>query len=459
MLRVVEGRSRRDFLRIGGAMLGAGAINQLCAAHAWAKTNAPAYVTDRSVILVFLHGGPTQYETFDPKPDASSSIRSTTGATTTNVPGMLFGGTFTKLAQVADRVSIVRSYVTGNGGTHNIHPVVTKDSQNANVGAWYSRIVGTSREATGMPTNLTLFPRAVDAECGPESTNFGKFDATGNLGAAYAPFSPGGGGMLQKDMTLNLSRERLDDRRELLGELDRVRYMYDQGTLNKFQAQAFESILGGVSNAFDWKREGEATIKRYDTAPLVTPSEISKKWNNYKHYVDNAKSLGKLLLLARRLCEAGAGFITVTTNFVWDYHADSNNCGCAEGMEYTGKPLDHALTTLIQDCAERGLSDKIMIVVTGEMGRTPAINKKGGRDHWGNITPLLISGGGIKTGQIIGQSTRNGGEPATEPVTTENLYATLFHALFNVSELRLQRHVPTELLQKLTAWSPISGLS
>src|SRR5205085_5300457 len=108
--------------------------------------------------------------------------------------------------------------------------------------------------------------------------------------------------------------------------------------------KAFRIILGGVADAFDLAKEDPRLVARYDTAPLVRPENISKKWNNQKNYADNAKALGKLLLLARRLCGRGCGFITVTTSFVWDMHADANNAGVVEGMGYMGRPLDHALS-------------------------------------------------------------------------------------------------------------------
>ena len=149
-----------------------------------------------------------------------------------------------------------------------------------------------------------------------------------------------------------------------------------------------------MAKAFDLSREDRQTLKRFDTAPLVRPEEISKKWNNYNNYVDNAKTLGKLLLLARRMCESGCGFVTVTTNFVWDMHSDVNNATVEEGMQYMGWPLDYAVSALIEDLESRGLDDRIMLVVTGEMGRTPKINAKGGRDHWGGLTPLMVYGGG-----------------------------------------------------------------
>src|SRR5262249_49653378 len=151
--------------------------------------------------------------------------------------------------------------------------------------------------------------------------------------------------------------------------------------LDRARDQAYHTILGGVADAFDLRKEDPKTVARYDTAPLVRPENINKKWRNYNNYVDNAKALGKLLLLARRLCEHGCGFVTVTTTFVWDMPADVNNAPVAEGMRYMGPPLDHALATFIEDVHSRGLSDQILLVACGEMGRTPRINQNGGRDH------------------------------------------------------------------------------
>jgi uncharacterized protein (DUF1501 family) len=174
--------------------------------------------------------------------------------------------------------------------------------------------------------------------------------------------------------------------------------------------------------------------------------------------VDNAKSLGKLLLLARRLCERGCGFVTITTNFVWDMHADQNNAGVEEGMRYMGLPFDHAVSAFIEDVRARGLDDRILLVCCGEMGRTPRINKNGGRDHWGNLAPLLLCGGGLNMGRVIGQSTRDGGEPRTEPVTIKHLIATILHTLVDVDAIRIERGLPRDISQTITSWEPIPGL-
>ncbi|MBW8885747.1 MAG: DUF1501 domain-containing protein, partial [Planctomycetia bacterium] len=369
----------RDFLQIGSLGLGGISLSNLLQIQAAFATAAARPLTGKSVIFLFLHGGPSQTETFDPKIEAPAGVRSVTGEIDTRLPGITFGGTFPRLASLAHKLAIVRSFRTGDAN-HDIKPIVGRATLGANMGSLFARIAGTNDPETGMPLNAAIFPRAVDDSTGPAVDQFGKFDSTGTLGSAYAPFIPGGGGSLQKDMELKLDPTRIDDRKTLLSNLDRIRRDLDaKGALpgaDRFQEQALQTILGGVAQAFDLSHEDAKTIARYDTAPLVRPDQISQAWKNYPRYVDNAKSLGKLLLLARRLCEAGCGFVTVTTNFVWDMHADQNNAGVEEGMQYMGLPLDHAVSAFIEDCEARGLRDKILLVATGEMGRTPNVNSK-----------------------------------------------------------------------------------
>ncbi len=450
---------RREFLRIGGLALGGLSLPGLLAARAAAAQRQA--VTDKSVIFLFLHGGPSQFETFDPKMTAPAGVRSVTGEISTRLPGVTFGSTYSRLAALADRVSIVRSFTTGNGN-HDIKPLVCPQTFNANIGSHYARVAGVNHPVSGLPTNMALFPRAVDPERRPATLSFGNFSSTGTLGAGYAPFVPGAGGDFQKNLELSLPRERLDDRRRLLTDLDRIRKSVDaDGGLegaDRFRAQAFDTLLGGAAEAFDLSKEDPRTIARYDTAPLVRPDQISRRWNNYNNYVDNAMTVGKLLLLARRLCEAGCGFVTVTTNFVWDMHADQNNAGVEEGMGYMGLPLDHAVSAFIEDVESRGLSDQILLVVAGEMGRTPKVNNNGGRDHWGGLAPLLLYGGGLKRGQVIGQSTADGGAPLSEAYTIDNLLATIMHTLLDVGQVRLLRGLPEDVLRVTTGHQPIAGL-
>src|SRR5262249_49861223 len=162
---------------------------------------------------------------------------------------------------------------------------------------------------------------------------------------------PGGGSSLQEDMKLKLPRERLDDRRLLLSRFDTLRRDLDATgaleAMDRLDGQAFDVILKGVVDAFDLSKEHPKTLAPYATAPLVPADSIDKKWNNPKYYADPARPLGKLLLLARRLCEAGVGFVTINTNFVWDMHSDVNNAPMEEGLRYVGLPFDHAVSAFV----------------------------------------------------------------------------------------------------------------
>jgi hypothetical protein len=448
---------RREFLRVGGLGLGGLALPSLFAKAGAKLESAGKPLTDKSVIFLFLHGGPSQIETFDPKMAAPAEIRSATGEVKTALPGITFGGSFPKLAKIADRIAVVRSFTTGDAN-HDIKPVVGKDSFGANLGSAYASVAGGNHPDTGMPTNVLLFPRSVNPAAQAGQMGFGKFGSSGPFGTSTVPFQPDGEGSLKKDMKLALPLDKLGDRKLLLAQLDRAKLSVESADgLDSTREKAFSVLIGGVGDAFDLGKEDPKTIARYDTEPLMNVEKIDKKWNNHKNYADNARSMGKLLLLARRLCERGAGFVTVTTNFVWDMHADVNNATMVEGMSYMAPPLDHAVSAFVEDLRQRGLEDKILLVVCGEMGRTPRINGKGGRDHWGGSAPLLLAGGGLKMGQVIGQSTRDAGMPATEPVRNKHLISTIMHTLFDVGKLRITQGVSREMLQ-LTDHEPIPGL-
>jgi hypothetical protein len=312
-----------------------------------------------------------------------------------------------------------------------------------------------------MPSNVAIFPNSVDSRGPGARMNFGNFLSTGALGASYSPFVPGAGGQMQQNMTLNLGRERLDDRRALLGQIDRLRRQVDasgsMAAVDRFHDQAFDVILSGIARAFDLSRESPHLVSSYDTERYDRPGSWAHK-NNRNNYTAHARSLGKLLLLARRLCEAGCGFVLINTEFVWDMHQDVNNLGVLEGMDYVGTPFDHALSSYIEDVEIRGLSDDILLVATGEMGRTPRLQPNGGRDHWGRLTPLLMYGGGITHGQVIGQSNRDGGEPASDPQRIPNLISTIMHTMFHVGDVRLAPGLPTDVNRVITEARPIPGL-
>ena len=456
--------TRRRFLRSGrDVALAAGGLGfaDLLGFNAFAADTA-GLLKGKSIIFLFLHGGPSQFETFDPKMNMPEGIRSATGEIATRIPGVTFGSSFPRLAAMADKLTIVRSFVPGDAD-HNLKPIVGRDTFGANLGSVYAHVAGPNHPVTGIPTNVVLFPRAVDPSTQPGTVSFGRFTAHGPLSASDAPYEPGQGGSPSEELRLHIPRGQLVQRRRLLSSLERYAKSLDRAPATEgvegMREQAYRLLDGGLAEAFDLTREDPKLVARYDTAPLVHPDAISKTWNNHKNYADNAKSLGKLLLLARRLCEHGCGFVTVTTNFVWDMHADVNNAPMKEGMRYMGPPLDHALGAFLEDVQARGLQDKILLVACGEMGRTPKINAKGGRDHWGNLGPLLLAGGGLPMGQVLGKSSRDGSRPQSEPVSTKNLIATLLHTMFDVSQLRLLPTLPREFAQTMASWEPIPGLT
>lgn len=431
---------RRGFLTLGTLGLGGLTLTSLLQA----ASEQAGLVTGKSVIFLFQQGGPSQFETFDPKPEATDAIRTITGIRPTSLPGVQFGDTLSQLAEVAHKLVVVRSFQTGNA-EHNVQPIVSRDTLQANIGSLYSRVVGAITPDTGMPTNAVLFPQAVCNDVTKGGAR-GDIAATGTFGSAYAPFIPGAGGNLQKDMRLNLPRERIEDRHALRAAFDNVRRDWEREeprqTVDRFQEQAYQLLLGGgAAAALDLSKEDPAVVARYDTRKYAKPHDWSTANRGKRgYYTGQAKSIGKLLLMARRMCEAGCGFVTIHADYegVWDMHADGENLNMIDGMDAIGRSFDHAVAAFIEDVEARGLSDRILLICCGEMGRTPKLNRNGGRDHWAKLAPLLLYGGGIRGGQVIGQSTRDGGEPQTDPLTVPHLISTILHTVFDMGRLRLR---------------------
>src|SRR5262249_31466524 len=209
--------ARRDFLTVGSLALSGLALPGLFQARAAGDARAPT--TGKSVVFLFLHGGPTQIETFDPKMSAPDNVRSVTGEIPTALPGITFGSTFRRLAGLADKFTVVRSYRPGSSD-HDLKPLVHRDFLHANLGSLYSRVAGMTHPASGTPSNVILFPQAVLAKAQQQFIPSGNFLATGPLGSAHAPFAPGGNSEFQANLQLRLQRDRLDDRRRLLAEFD-----------------------------------------------------------------------------------------------------------------------------------------------------------------------------------------------------------------------------------------------
>ncbi|MFP6576666.1 MAG: DUF1501 domain-containing protein, partial [Pirellulaceae bacterium] len=455
--RNCEGVTRRELLRVGTLGLGGLTLSQLLASPGKAAGVSP--LNDKSVVLLFLQGGPTHIETFDPKMTAPSEYRAMFGEVKTSLPGVTFGSHFPNLARLAGKMAVVRSFKHGDSSHGRASALVASGGNQTKgaMGSVYARVAGTTHSQTGIPMNTILTPPSVGAEYKALGAQSNRITAIGNLSKAYQAFDPSSGGQILENMKLRVDQTRLDDRRHLLGELDRIRRQADaSGSLegaDKFQQQAFDVILGGVSEAFDLSQESPATIARYDTAKYKIPPKLQKKKSNVPR--QSPIALGKQMLLARRLVEAGCGFVTVSSAG-WDMHG--NAFGINDGMPLLGSAVDKAVSAFIEDLEQRGLSEKVLLVITGEFGRTPRINKKAGRDHWGNQCTLALAGGGLKMGQVIGQSDRTASRPATDPIGVPELMSTVMHTLFNIGELRVTQGIPNDIAQAITAGQPIPQL-
>lgn len=432
---------RRAFLQVGLPFLAGGITPSGLGALARAGDgDRREALRDRSVLLIFLHGGPSQYEFWDPKPDAPADIRTVTGHLPTRLPGVRFGSHFPKLAERADRFCVVRSYVPGDGN-HDLKPLVSQQSLMGSLGAAYNSIAGPQNPLTALPSSMHLMPVAVGEKRVPPP-DFGLPElqtATGPFARSTAPFIPGGTGPALANMTLRMPPDLWGDRNSLLKRLDETRAGMDAlAGAEGPRERALQVLLANSGKAFRLDQEPDRMIARYDTAGLVSEASIGTKLNNHNFYKEHVRSLGKLLLLGRRLIENGAGLVTVNTAFVWDMHADVNNAPVKDGMNWLAPPLDHALSVLLDDMGERGLLDRTLVVVCGEMGRTPKVNDKGGRDHWGDLGPLLLAGAGVPRGGVHGQSTRDGGRPSGPPVTNQHLLGQIWQTLLDTQRLRLR---------------------
>jgi hypothetical protein len=395
--RDCEGTTRREFLKIG--TLGAGALTlpNLLAARAAAKS-AGKPVKNTSVVWLWLGGGPTHVETFNPNMSAPAEYRSTTGEVATRIPGVSIGGTFPGIAKVAKNMAFVRSFAHTNsghrGGTHFVmtgydHRTLDNNgtANRPAIGSILSRVRGANDPHTGIPNYVCLSRIFVD---GPSF-----------LGTAYAPFDPQGQAL--KNMTLAVPENRLDDRRMLLTSLDRMNSVVDRSGLmdglDHFEEQAFNLVMGSAKEAFNLSREKKSTVERY------------------------GKGLGEQMLRARRLVEAGCGFVTMSYGG-WDMHRE-----IATNMKKRSPDLDRAVSAFVSDIRQRGMQDDVLLVITGEFGRTPKINKFAGRDHWAPLSTLALSGGGLKMGQVIGESAPKADVPKSAPIRPQDLMATVFQVL------------------------------
>ena len=301
-----------------------------------------------------------------------------------------------------------------------------------------------------MPTHVYLTSEEADRQFDKERLRLLTGIGPADLGGAHAPFEIQGEGPLQRNLELKLPRLRLDDRVGLSRSLDRLNQQVDARGLmegrDAFEQQALEMLLGKSRTAYDLSTEDPKLIAKYDTSRYQTGI-----WK------DRPSTLGRQLLLARRLCEAGCGFITIH-NAGWDMHGGDTQMNIPVGMERLGRPVDHAVAAFLEDIEQRGLSDQILLIITGEFGRSPKVGSNGGRDHWPRLSTLAFAGGGLRTGQVVGRSNSRAEEPLGDPATLDHLFGTVMHVLFDVPALRLQPDLHRGIASQLDRCRPIVEL-
>jgi hypothetical protein len=435
-----DGTSRRSFLKVG-ALAGTGLLlPDLLRARAGAAAAGRA-TRNTSVVWLYLNGGAPHIETFDPKPDAPVEFRSTTGHVQTTVPGMQIGGTFPRMARMADKIAFVRSLAhgaTGHGhGAVWMHtgyrpqPFNELTLLHPSHGSIVSRVRGASNPATGLPTYISLTNGIFGpAWLGARNTPF------------HAPF-----GVPGRNMTAVVPEGRINERRSLMRVFDSIDRAVDQtGALDgmdAFEQQAFSLIRGSAREAFDVLREDRATLALYGVSG-PQPARLQVNQRGYNQ--DQVSNIARHLLMARRLCEAGAGFVTVAGGN-WDLHGTTPYMAVQAGVRRMGPVLDHAVSAFLQDLHNRGLQDNVLLVITGDFGRSPRIDRNGGRGHWGALCTLALAGGGLRMGQVVGESSPRAETPRSTRITPTDLLATMFHVLGIPQDLHVNdgtgRPIPT----------------
>jgi hypothetical protein len=411
--------SRRSFLQVG--MLGAGGFTlpQLLRAEAAAGVRS----SPKSVILIYLVGGPPHQDMFDLKLDAPQEIAGPWKPIATNVTGIQIGEAFPRLAKIADKLVIVRSLV-GNQSDHDAiqvynghHPRKPKPLGGwPQLGSAVAKIQGPVDPA--VPPFISL---CYTCTHGPYNE-----PGPGFVGNSFAPFRPMGPS--RNDMTLQgISLDQLADRKSLLRGFDTLRREVDTSGmmtgLDTFTEQAFGLLTSSkLAEALDISKEPRPVVDRYGTGdPKV-------------HMDGNgAPRVPQSLLMARRLIEAGARVVTLNYS-KWDWHGGKNAEGRANNSIFLREEedfpvFDRCVSALVEDLHIRGLDKDCTVIILGEFGRTPKISAQVGRDHWPQVNCALLAGGGMKTGQVIGATDRIAGEAVSRRVTHGELHATLYHNL------------------------------
>lgn len=407
--RYCDGVSRRSFLKIGGFALGS--IGGLSLPQILkAQDESGNRSSHKAVINIFLGGGPPHQDMWEIKTDAPAEIRGEFKPISTKVPGIQIGECFPKIAAMMDKFVAIRS-VTGCSGAHDAYQCLTGWNRGSfasiggmpSIGSAVARIKGQVDKS--VPATVGLAAKTRHAP-------WSESGQPGFLGAAYKPFKPNG--EMMADLKLNgITLDRLGDRKSLLTSLGSLKKDFERiDGIDSFSEEAFGVLTSSkLVDALDLSKEDPKVVKRYgDGKP-------------YNYQYDGAPTCNDHLLIARRLVEAGVRSVTLSFGR-WDSHGKNFDL-----VRDHGGKLDQCVSALVEDLDQRGMLDDVTVVVWGEFGRTPKINKNAGRDHWPQVSCALMAGGGMKTGQAIGATNRLGEYAAKRPVPLQEIIATIYHNL------------------------------
>jgi hypothetical protein len=402
--RNCQGISRRDILQVGGLGILGLTLADWCRARAAQAPSAALGDREPSCIFIFLSGGPSHLETFDPKPSAAVDIRGPYGVTATSVPGIRISELLPQVARHMDKCAVIRSMTSSDGGHSGVSMLSGATRGGASYGAVLQKLRGSGR--SGMPPFVHVGPA-------------GYLPGAGNLGTPFSPFLVAHPArqvqMPEFTLTANVPAKRFQDRRALLQSVDGARAAWQENPAvgemdNNFRRAADLLTSDRVRAAFDVGRERAVLRARY-----------------------GGSIFGQSCLLARRLVEAGTRFVQVNWYGEPAWHGWDVHGADLPGLVRMESPLcprlDQGLSSLLEDLQERGLLASTLVVVTGEFGRTPRINQYGGRDHWPQCFSVLLAGGGVPGGAVVGASDNQGAYPADRPVTVPQLAATLYRLL------------------------------
>ena len=409
--------SRRHFLKIGGMAAGGLSLPQLLAAESAQNIGS----SHKGIINIYLPGGPPHLDMFDMKPDAPREIRGEFSPIKSNVPGMEFCELFPNLAKCADKFAIIRSMADCDS-RHDPFQCMTGhkklDSANVppggwpNFGAWVSALEGSR---PGIPANVAMMYPS-------RGGNWGESYNGGFIGPNHTPMN-----LVERDphakvqnLSLqDISLDRLEDRTQLRAALQNFQRAADAAGetdgLDGYHQQALDILTGSkLTDALDLSKEDPRVVAQYGV-------------NDPVYTYDGPPKMVRNFLVARRLIEAGARVVSL--NFSrWDWHGTADLFNFKRARE-DFPMLDKGLSALLADLHSRGLDKEVAVVVWGEFGRTPRLNKLNSRDHWPRASFALMAGGGMNTGQVIGATDKHGGAPTERPVKFQEVFATLYHCI------------------------------